>query len=199
MHRIVLASNNPSKAQEMQALLRGGISIELTPQSLYYVPSVAETGLTFVENALIKARHACEHTGHAAIADDSGLEVEALAGEPGIYSARYAGEDADDTANNRRLLDELIDTPVNERKARYICIIAYLQHSRDPDPLICRGTWEGQIIDHPRGTNGFGYDPLFYLPKLECTAAELETQNKNRISHRGQALRALLEALRHEG
>lgn len=197
MQRIVLASNNPGKAREMQTLLQG-MNIELIAQSFYYVPGVAETGLTFVENALIKARHACEHTGLAAIADDSGLEVEALAGEPGIYSARYAGEGADDAANNRRLLDELIDAPAAERKARYICIIAYLRHSRDPDPLICRGTWEGQIIECPRGENGFGYDPLFYLPALECTAAELDVQTKNRISHRGQALRALIEAFGRE-
>ena len=198
MQRIVLASNNPGKAREMQALL-GGVQIALVPQTLYYVPDVAETGLTFVENALIKARHACEHTGLAAIADDSGLEVDALAGEPGIYSARYAGEDADDTANNRRLLDELIDVPTSERQARYICIIGYLRHPRDPDPLICRGTWEGRIVECPRGTNGFGYDPLFYLPELECTAAELDAPTKNRISHRGQALRALLDGLHGEG
>ncbi|HET8701772.1 MAG TPA: RdgB/HAM1 family non-canonical purine NTP pyrophosphatase [Nitrococcus sp.] len=197
MLRIVLASNNPGKAREMQALLQG-TSIELVPQSFYYVPSVAETGLSFIENALIKARHACEHTGLAAIADDSGLEVDALAGEPGIYSARYAGEDADDAANNQRLLDELIDAPAAERKARYICIVAYLRHARDPDPIICRGKWEGQIIEHPRGENGFGYDPLFYLPALQCTAAELTAQTKNRLSHRGQALRALIEALRRE-
>lgn len=197
MQRIVLASNNPGKAREMQALLRG-MNIELISQSFYYVPGVAETGLTFIENALIKARHACEHTGLAAIADDSGLEVEALAGEPGIYSARYAGEGANDTANNRRLLNELIDAPAGERKARYICIVVYLQHSRDPDPLVCRGTWEGRIIERPRGENGFGYDSLFYLPALECTAAELDAQTKNRISHRGQALRALIEAFGRE-
>lgn len=198
MQRIVLASNNRGKAQEMQALL-GGLHIELVAQALYYVPDVAETGLTFIENALIKARHACEHTGLPAIADDSGLEVEALAGEPGIYSARYAGEGADDAANNRRLLDELIDASPIEREARYICIIAYLRHSRDPDPLICRGTWSGQIAECPHGTNGFGYDPLFYLPELGCTAAELDAQTKNRISHRGQAMRALLDGLRGGG
>lgn len=197
MRRIVLASNNPGKAAEVQALLRR-MNIELIPQSFYFVPSVAETGLTFIENALLKARHACEHTGLGAIADDSGLEVEALAGEPGIYSARYAGEGADDSANNQRLLDELIDAPSAERKARYICIIAYLRHSRDPDPLVCRGTWEGRITEQPRGENGFGYDPLFYLPALQCTAAELDTQTKNRISHRGLALQALLEALDHD-
>ncbi|MDN5850403.1 MAG: RdgB/HAM1 family non-canonical purine NTP pyrophosphatase [Nitrococcus sp.] len=193
MRRIVLASNNPGKATEVQALLRG-MNIELIPQSFYFVPAVAETGLSFIENALIKARHACAHTGLGAIADDSGLEVEALAGEPGIYSARYAGEGADDSANNQRLLDELIDAPTAERTARYICIIAYLRHARDPDPLLCRGTWEGRISEQARGENGFGYDPLFYLPALECTAAELDTQAKNRISHRGLALRALLEA-----
>lgn len=170
------------------------VNIELVSQSFYFVPAVAETGLSFIENALIKTRHACEHTGLGAIGDDSGLEVEALAGEPGIYSARYAGEGADDNANNQRLLDELIDAPSAERNARYICIIAYLRHARDPDPIICRGIWEGRISEQPRGENGFGYDPLFYLPALECTAAELDTQAKNRISHRGLALRALLEA-----
>lgn len=197
MHRIVLASNNPGKVREMQALLQG-VDIELLPQTRYNVPPVEETGLTFVENALLKARHACEHTGLGVIADDSGLEVEALGGEPGIHSARYAGEGADDTANNQHLLDELIDAPTPQRRARYVCILTYLRHSRDPDPLICRGTWEGSIVEQPRGEYGFGYDPLFYIPALDCTAAELDPQTKNRISHRGQALRALLEALSRE-
>lgn len=194
MPRIVLASANPGKAREIQALLQG-LAIELIAQSHYAVSSVAETGLTFVENALIKARHACEHTGLAAIADDSGLEVEALGGAPGIYSARYAGEDADDAANNRRLLEALIDTPASARQARYVCIVAYLRHAQDPDPVICRGGWPGRITEQPRGENGFGYDPLFYLPGFGCTAAELDTPTKNRISHRGQALKALTKAL----
>lgn len=194
MRRIVLASNNEGKAREIAALL-DGLGIELVPQSFYYVPAVRETGLTFVENALIKARHACEHTGLAAIADDSGLEVDGLDGEPGVRSARYAGEDATDADNNRRLVEEICDVPEAERGARYQCVVAYLRHARDPTPLICQGSWEGRVIESPRGEGGFGYDPHFYLPELGRTAAELEAAEKNRLSHRAKALAALRKAL----
>lgn len=193
MQRIVLASNNQGKLRELQAVL-GDDSLELLSQSDFRVGEVAETGLSFVENALIKARHACTVTGLPALADDSGLEVDALDGQPGIYSARYAGvngEGADD-ANNSRLLRELAEVPEAQRGARFRCVIVLLRHARDPMPLICAGSWEGRILFEPRGEQGFGYDPLFWVPSHNCSSAELEPQVKNSISHRGQALQELL-------
>jgi XTP/dITP diphosphohydrolase len=195
---IVLASHNPGKLQEMNYIL-SKLRIEVIPQSRFDVPEVAETGLSFVENAIIKARHAARHTGFAAIADDSGLEVDALDGQPGIYSARYAGLGASDQKNLEKLLKDLKKTPEEQRHARYQCFIVYMQHWQDPTPLICQGTWEGCILSAPQGSGGFGYDPIFYLPSYHCTAAELPAEEKNRLSHRGKALRALLAALGHEG
>lgn len=194
MQRVVFASNNAGKVREVAAIL-AGLQIELIPQSVLRVSEVPETGLSFVENALIKARNACAQTGLPAIADDSGIEVDALGGAPGIYSARYAGPQATDPANNERLLANLAGLPEDGRSARYQCLMVYLRHAADPTPLICQGTWEGRILESPRGEGGFGYDPLFFLPEQGCTAAELDAATKNRLSHRGLALRALVRAL----
>ena len=194
MTTIVLASNNPGKVREFNALLAGH-HIEVVPQSNFQVPDVEETGLTFVENALIKARNAALHTGLAAIADDSGIEVDALNGAPGIYSARYAGPGATDQANLEKLLLDLSDIPESERTARFQCLMVYLRHANDPTPLIFQGTWEGRILFAPRGTGGFGYDPVFFVPTHTCSSAELPPEIKNALSHRGQALRKLVAAL----
>ena len=191
---IVLASNNAGKVREIGQLLAGA-RIRVLPQGEYAVPEIEETGLTFVENAILKARNAARHSGLAAIADDSGLEVDALNGAPGIYSARYAGPGASDEANLRKLLTDLADVPDPERTARFQCVLVYLRHAEDPTPLICQGTWEGRILFEPRGTNGFGYDPIFLVPDLGCSSAELDPATKNRLSHRGQALRQLQERL----
>ncbi|HSH28888.1 MAG TPA: RdgB/HAM1 family non-canonical purine NTP pyrophosphatase [Thiohalobacter sp.] len=193
--RIVLASGNPGKVREINALLQG-LGIEVLPQSEFGVPEAEETGLTFVENAILKARNAAEHTGLPAIADDSGIEVDALNGAPGIHSARYAGPGASDADNCDKLLAALKDTPGHQRGARFQCLLVYLRHAADPTPQICQGTWEGRILPAPQGENGFGYDPVFYVPTHDCSAAELAPQEKNAISHRGQALRRLAEALR---
>jgi XTP/dITP diphosphohydrolase len=192
--KIVLASNNPGKAREIGQLL-GSRAIEIVPQSEFGVPEVEETGLTFVENAILKARNAAQHTGLPAIADDSGLEVDALNGAPGIYSARYAGPGASDAQNLQKLLADLKDVPDVERTARFQCLMVYLRHALDPTPLICQGTWEGRITRQPIGANGFGYDPVFYVPDQACTAAQLPAEVKNRLSHRGQALRQLVAKL----
>jgi XTP/dITP diphosphohydrolase len=194
---IVLASHNPGKLREMEHIL-SSLKIGIVPQSRFNVSEVTETGLSFVENAIIKARHATRHTGLAAIADDSGLEVDALGGQPGIYSAHYAGLGASDQENLARLLENLKETPEEERHARYQCLIIYMRHWQDPTPLICQGTWEGCILSTPRGSGGFGYDPIFYLPSHHCTAAELSEEEKNRVSHRGKALKTLLAALGHK-
>lgn len=193
--QVVFASNNAGKTQEVAAVL-AELDFELIPQSQFKVVEAEETGLTFVENAIIKARNACQQTGLPAIADDSGVEVDALRGAPGVYSARYAGPAADDAANNARLLQELAATPEAERTARYQCVMVYLRHAADPTPLIAQAAWEGMILREPRGTGGFGYDPLFWLPASQQTAAEMDLATKNRLSHRGQALRQLLAALR---
>lgn len=193
MSKVVLASGNHGKLRELQAVL-ADCAVELVPQSDYSVSDVEETGLSFVENALIKARHACEETGLPALADDSGIEVDALNGEPGIYSARYAGSHGEhaDADNNAKLLNELEQIPEAERSARFQCVIVYMRHARDPMPLICQGTWEGRILFAEQGDNGFGYDPLFYVPTHDCSSAELDPAVKNRLSHRGQALQRLL-------
>ena len=188
--RIVLASGNAGKLREIQAVLAEQ-SCELIKQSEFNVPEADETGLTFVENAIIKARNACEHTKLPSIADDSGIEVDALNGAPGIYSARYAGIPSDDSANNQKLLQALENVPENQRSARFQCVIVFMRHSEDPTPLICTGSWEGRILREANGKNGFGYDPLFWVPTHECASAELPPEEKNRISHRGQALRQL--------
>jgi len=197
VERLVLASGNPGKVNELESLLDGLVA-EIRPQSFYYVPEAAETGTTFIENAIIKARNAAAHTGLPAVADDSGLEIPALDGAPGVRSARWAGDDADQTANNARLCDELIDLGPHERTALYRCVLVYMRHADDPAPLIAEGHWVGEVTDQPRGTGGFGYDPHFYLPEQGCTAAELDAATKNRLSHRGQALghlRSRMEAL----
>lgn len=187
---IVLASNNPGKLRELDRLLEG-TRIRVIPQREFAVPDVAETGLTFVENAIIKARHAAGHSGLPALADDSGLEVDALRGAPGIYSARYAGLGASDEANLEKLLVDLEGLDAARRTARFQCVLVYLRHPEDPTPLICQGTWEGLILTAPRGANGFGYDPIFWVPTQGRSSAELDPETKNRLSHRGQALRAL--------
>jgi XTP/dITP diphosphohydrolase len=194
MSRIVLASNNPGKVREFNELLAGA-HIQVVPQSEYGVPEIEETGLTFVENAILKARNAATHTGLPAIADDSGLEVDALQGAPGIYSARYAGAGAGDAANLHKLIEALRDVPEAQRTARFQCLMVYMEHGLDPTPLIFQGSWEGRILFAPRGDNGFGYDPVFFVPERNCSSAELPPDVKNRLSHRGQALRALVSAL----
>ena len=194
MKNIVLATGNPGKVRELQALL-AALKVEILPQSAFTVPEIEETGLSFVENALLKARHAALHSGRPAIADDSGLVVDALHGAPGIYSARYAGPGANDRANVEKLLYELRTVPEAERSARFYCALVCLRHAEDPMPLICEGIWEGVITRTPRGAGGFGYDPVFFVPSAGKTAAELEPAVKNRLSHRGQALAALLRRL----
>lgn len=195
MQRIVLASNNAAKAEELRALLVG-LPLEIITQAELQMPSVEETAQTFVENAILKARHAATFSGQAAIADDSGLEVDALSSAPGIFSARYAGTDATDAANNSKLLTALRGVPEKQRNARFQCVVVYLRHALDPMPLICTGTWHGRILYAPRGTNGFGYDPLFYVPSHRCASAELPPAIKNRISHRARALRRLTRLLK---
>ena len=195
MKQIVLATCNPGKVREINELLADH-DIEVIPQSAFKVPEAEETGLTFVENALIKARNAALHTGLPAIADDSGLEVDALRGAPGIYSSRYAGAGASDRDNLEKLLAELADLGVEQRGARFQCVMVYMRHDLDPTPLICQGTWEGHILFAARGSNGFGYDPVFYVPSHDCSSAELPPEIKNRLSHRGQALRKLVAGLR---
>jgi XTP/dITP diphosphohydrolase len=195
MDTLVLASGNQKKLDEMRAILEP-LALKVVPQSDFQVPEAEETGLTFVENAILKARNAAAHTGLPAIADDSGLEVDALNGAPGIYSARFSGADASDAKNNALLIDMLGDLPDAPRSARYQAVLVLMRHADDPTPLICQGTWEGEILLAPRGNGGFGYDPHFLIPELGVTAAEMEPAEKNRISHRGRALKALMDALR---
>lgn len=192
--KIILASGNPGKLKEFQQLL-AHCHFDVLPQSDFGVSNAEETGLTFVENAILKARHACLSTGLPAVADDSGIEVDALKGRPGIYSARYAGADANDEKNNAKLLEELHGVETPQRSARYHCVLAFMRHAEDPTPLLCQGVWEGIILDLARGTGGFGYDPLFFVPTHQCTAAELDKAEKNRISHRGKAMMELLEKM----
>ncbi len=194
MKEVVLASGNPGKLRELAALL-ADFDWQLRPQSEFGVPPVAETGTTFVENAIIKARHAARHCGLPALADDSGIEVDALDGAPGVYSARFAGPGASDADNNALLIEKLRNLPPAERSARFRAVIVYMRHADDPAPLICEGSWEGQIRPDAAGAGGFGYDPLFFLPELGCTSAELEPAEKNRLSHRGQALAKLRRRL----
>ncbi len=194
MKKIVLASGNAGKLREFAQIL-AEFNFEVTPQSQFNVPDVEETGLSFVENALIKARNAAQHTGLPAMSDDSGIEVDALKGAPGIYSARFAGVGASDEQNNQLLLEKLTGIPTTERTARYHCVIVYMRHANDPMPMIFQGSWEGVILEKPRGENGFGYDPYFYVPTHKCSSAELAPEVKNQLSHRGIALRALQAAL----
>jgi XTP/dITP diphosphohydrolase len=192
--KVVLASGNQGKLNEFNRLLADK-GFEIHTQSEFDVPDADETGLTFVENAILKARNAALHTGLPAIADDSGLEVDALQGKPGIYSARYAGEQGSDAANNTKLLDELNAINAPHRTARFRCCIVFMRHAEDPSPIIADAAWAGHILHAPQGENGFGYDPLFYVPSHDCSSAELDSAEKNRISHRGQALQLLLQSI----
>jgi XTP/dITP diphosphohydrolase len=191
--RLVLASNNAGKLKEFAELL-APIGFELHPQREFNVPEAEEPHVTFVENALAKARHAARLTGLPALADDSGVCVNALGGAPGVYSARYAGEPKSDARNNEKLIADLAAHA--DKSAYYYCVLVYVRHADDPQPVIADGVWRGEMIDTPRGAGGFGYDPYFLVPKLGKTAAELSSDEKNAISHRGQALRALVEKLR---
>jgi len=194
MNKLVLATGNLGKVKELSDML-SSLNIEVVPQSEFNVSEVAETGTTFVENAIIKARHAAKITGLPVIADDSGLEVDALNGAPGIYSARFAGSDATDRDNLLKLLSELKDVPEEKRTARFWCVLVLMRHADDPTPLICQGFWEGKITKEPSGENGFGYDPVFYVPEKNTTSAELDKAEKNTLSHRGKALKQLLVLL----
>lgn len=194
MKKLVLASGNAGKLRELERIL-ADLGYDLHPQSEFGVSEAAETGTTFVENAIIKARHAAAHTGLPALADDSGIEVDALDGAPGVYSARFAGDNADDDANNALLVEKMRRVPQPQRSARYRAVIVLMRHAADPSPLICEGSWEGMIRLEAAGSGGFGYDPHFYLPELGCTSAELEADEKNRLSHRGQALAELKRRL----
>ncbi len=197
MKQLVLASGNPGKLRELSAIL-DELGYQLHAQSEFGVDEVAETGTTFVENAIIKARHAATITGLPALADDSGIEVDALDGAPGVYSARFAGANADDAANNALLVDKLRNVPPAERRARYRAVIVLMRHAADPSPLICEGSWEGMIQLDPAGDGGFGYDPYFFLPDLGCTSAQLSASEKNRLSHRGAALQELKRKLKEQ-
>ena len=191
----MLASGNPGKLREICQLLEG-TPIRIIPQSDFDITDTDETGLTFVENAILKARHASHISGLPAIADDSGLEVDALNGAPGIYSSRYAGVEASDEENLNKLLADLTGVPEYRRSARFQCVMVYMAYAGDPTPIICQGTWEGHLLFTPQGTNGFGYDPIFYVPTHHCSSAELPTEVKNALSHRGQALQQLVGKLK---
>ena len=195
MHRIILATGNLNKVREISASLEGS-SIEIMPQSMFNVPDADETGTTFVENAIIKARNCAAHTGEAAMADDSGIGVDALGGAPGVHSARYSGEHANDEKNTALLLRNMEDVPDGKRKARYWCVMVYMRSASDPTPIICQASWEGIIIREKRGTNGFGYDPVFLIPELGKTAAEVSLEVKNSMSHRAKAIKMMTERLR---
>ncbi len=192
--QVVLASGNSGKLKEMQALL-AGLHIELLPQSLFFANDIEETGLSFVENAILKARHAARNSKLPTIADDSGIQVDALGGDPGIYSARYAGAGASDEENLHCLLKNLAATGTEHAAACFQCVMVFLRHAEDAMPVIATGTWQGHIVTEPRGSNGFGYDPIFFVATHGCTSAELAADEKNKISHRGQAMTELLQKL----
>ncbi|MCG7953916.1 MAG: RdgB/HAM1 family non-canonical purine NTP pyrophosphatase [Candidatus Thiodiazotropha endolucinida] len=192
--RIVLASNNAGKVREINQLLASE-QITVVAQKDFNIPDAIEDGLSFVENAIKKARHASSLSGLPAIADDSGIEVDALNGAPGIYSARFAGPGASDEENLQKLLSRMEEVPEAKRTARFQCLMVYMRHSEDPTPIICQGSWEGRILFEPQGDNGFGYDPIFYVPTHDCSSAQLAPETKNSLSHRGQALKALMQAL----
>ncbi|BEE19150.1 MULTISPECIES: RdgB/HAM1 family non-canonical purine NTP pyrophosphatase [Aeromonas] len=194
MNKLVLATGNQKKVKELAAML-ADMKIQVIPQSEFAVSDADETGTTFVENAIIKARHAARITGLPAVADDSGLEVDLLHGRPGVYSARFAGDNASDKENIDKLLGELKGAPDYLKSARFWCVLVYMRHADDPTPIICQASWEGMIIDEPRGQHGFGYDPVFFVPDHDCTAAQMPGDLKNQLSHRGQALAKLKEAL----
>jgi len=196
MSKIVLASGNIGKLRELSQIL-SPLGLELIAQSDLNVAEAEETGLSFVENAIIKARNAALYSGLPAIADDSGIEVDALHGAPGIYSSRYAGPDASDTDNIEALLEAMKDVPETERTARFQCVVVFMRHAEDPTPLICQGSWQGQILQSPLGDEGFGYDPVFWVSETDCTAAELSPEQKHAISHRGKAMRQFMEEFKY--
>jgi len=196
MKKLVIASNNPGKLREIERIL-SPLGLEVLPQSVFNIPEAEEPYCTFIENCLAKARHASEHSGLPALADDSGICVDALNGAPGVYSARFAGEPKSDERNNQKLIESLAHE--TNRKAHYYCVIVLVRHPHDPQPLIAEGSWEGEIIDEPRGSGGFGYDPYFLVPELGQTGAELPMDIKNGLSHRGKALAALVEKLKATG
>lgn len=196
MKKLVIASNNPGKLREIERIL-SPIGLEVLPQSVFNIPEADEPYCTFIENCLTKARHASEHSGLPALADDSGICVDALNGAPGVYSARFAGEPKSDERNNHKLLESLAHE--TNRKAHYYCVIVLVRHPADPQPIIAEGSWEGEILREPRGSGGFGYDPYFLVPELGQTGAELPLDVKNGISHRGKALAQLLEKLKQAG
>lgn len=195
LSKLVIASANAGKIRELQSSLKE-LDITVIPQEELNIPDIEETGLSFVENSILKARNATALSGLPAIADDSGLEVDFLKGAPGIYSARFSGENATDASNREKLLSLLADVPASERSARYQTVIVFMRHSTDPTPIICQGTWEGRISAEERGSNGFGYDSIFFLPDRNCHAAELDDNTKQQLSHRGKAMSAFLQQLR---
>lgn len=195
--KIVLATGNKGKVKELAAML-SDLGIKVLPQSEFDVTEVPETGSTFVENAIIKARHASKHTGLPAIADDSGLAVDALGGAPGVYSARYSGEHATDKSNITKLLAAMADVPNDKRQAKFLCVLVYMRHADDPSPIICQGEWCGEIMTEQQGDNGFGYDPIFWVNQLNSSSAQLSPQQKNALSHRGKALKLLLAQLQNQ-
>ncbi|MGI9878334.1 XTP/dITP diphosphatase [Vibrio chagasii] len=197
MSKIVLATGNQGKVREMADIL-SEFDFDVVAQSEFNVSEVAETGTTFIENAIIKARHAAKETGLPVIADDSGLEVDYLNGAPGIYSARYSGEGATDKQNIEKLLDAMQGVETEKRTARFHCVLVLMRHENDPTPLVCHGKWEGQILTEEHGENGFGYDPVFFVPEDNCASAELDPSRKKQLSHRGKALASLFKALKEQ-
>lgn len=195
--KIVLATGNQGKVKELASML-SGLGFEVLPQSDFAVSEVPETGTTFVENAIIKARHAAKQTGLPAIADDSGLAVNALGGAPGVYSARYSGEHATDQTNMAKLLEAMADIPKEQRQAKFLCVLVFMRHPDDPCPIICQGEWQGAITTSEFGEHGFGYDPVFWLAEQNCSSAQLTAQQKNSLSHRGKALELLLTELKRQ-
>ncbi|MAT52489.1 MAG: non-canonical purine NTP pyrophosphatase, RdgB/HAM1 family [Porticoccaceae bacterium] len=193
---VVLASGNAGKLREFRALFDGA-GMKVDPQSVFDITDAEESGLSFVENAILKARHASSLSGLPAIADDSGLEVDALNGAPGVFSARFAGPGASDADNIAKLLEQMVEVGDDARSARFQCLLVYMRHPEDPTPMICQGTWEGVIAHKPQGRHGFGYDPVFFVREQNCTAAELTREVKNTLSHRARALHQLLDRLRH--
>jgi XTP/dITP diphosphohydrolase len=194
---LVLASANSGKIKELQQML-GGLGFNIVPQTQLNIADIEETGLTFVENSILKARNASAHSSLPAVADDSGLEVDFLKGAPGIYSARFAGEAATDASNRDKLLELMKDVPADQRTARYQTVIVYMRHSNDPTPIICQGTWEGTIAFDEKGDGGFGYDSIFQVTETNCRAAELDKESKNKLSHRGKAIASLLQRLQSQ-
>ena len=195
--KVVLATGNKGKVKELARML-SCLDFEVLPQSEFDVTEVAETGTTFVENAIIKARHAAKQTGLPAIADDSGLAVHALGGEPGVYSARYSGDQATDQSNITKLLDAMAGIPIEKRQAKFLCVLVFMRHADDPTPIICQGEWCGEITTEQQGENGFGYDPVFWVEEHNCSSAQLSPKQKNILSHRGKALTLLLAQLHNQ-